>query len=77
MANWIEFMSMGVMFDGVSSCLLAADGPETIKWWIDFLLHLDDKLKELVKDYGVWTHLILFGVIFCETGLVVTPFSSR
>lgn len=52
----------------------AAGGPETLKWWLDLLLHLDDKLKELVKDYGVWTHLILFAVIFCETGLVVTPF---
>ena len=52
----------------------AANGPETLQWWIDLLFHLDDKLKELVKDYGVWTHLILFAVIFCETGLVVTPF---
>ena len=52
----------------------AAVGPESIQWWLDMVLHLDDKLKELVKNYGVWTHLILFAVIFCETGLVVTPF---
>lgn len=51
-----------------------AAGPDSLKWWIDLLLHLDDKLKELISDYKEWTHLILFAVIFCETGLVVTPF---
>lgn len=59
-----------------SSLLIAnaAGGPETIGWWIDLLFHLDDMLKDLITDYGGWTHLILFAVIFCETGLVVTPF---
>ena len=78
MGDLIEGISMVGMVEALSSCLLgAADavgGPETFQWWIDLLFHLDDKLKELVKDYGVWTHLILFAVIFCETGLVVTPF---
>jgi len=40
---------------------------------IDLVLHLDRHLAALVQDYGVWTYLILFLIIFCETGLVVTP----
>jgi membrane-associated protein len=47
---------------------------EILRWGFDLLLHLDDELKKIVAEYGVWAHLILFGVIFCETGLVVTPF---
>ena len=47
---------------------------ELLRWGFDLLLHLDDELKKIVNQYGVWAHLILFGVIFCETGLVVTPF---
>jgi membrane-associated protein len=41
---------------------------------IDFILHLDTHLSALIQSYGLWTYLILFVVIFCETGLVVTPF---
>jgi membrane-associated protein len=41
---------------------------------IDIVLHLDTHLNALIQSYGFWTHLILFVVIFCETGLVVTPF---
>jgi membrane-associated protein len=41
---------------------------------IDLFLHLDDHLANLISQYGVWTYAILFLVIFCETGLVVTPF---
>lgn len=40
----------------------------------DWIIHLDKYLIELAKDYGTWTYAILFLVIFCETGLVVTPF---
>jgi membrane-associated protein len=40
---------------------------------IDFFLHLDQHLSQVISQYGGWTHLILFAVIFCETGLVVTP----
>ena len=44
-------------------------------WWsFDLLFKLDDELKKIVATYGAWTHWILFAVIFCETGLVVTPF---
>lgn len=41
---------------------------------INFILHMDKHLPQLINDFGIWTYLILFIVIFCETGLVVTPF---
>ncbi|WP_165675587.1 DedA family protein [Metapseudomonas otitidis] len=41
---------------------------------IDLVLHLDQYLNLLVTNYGTWIYAILFLVIFCETGLVVTPF---
>jgi len=47
---------------------------EFIKHIIDFFLHLDVHLGEIIKDYHAWTYLILFVIVFCETGLVVTPF---
>jgi membrane-associated protein len=46
---------------------------ELITSLIDLFLHLDKHLNSLIQDYGLWTYLILFIVIFCETGLVVTP----
>jgi len=77
MSSSIEAFLLSGLFEPLLAHLpladVAADG-FSIRWWIDFLLHLDDKLKELIRDYGLWTHLILFAVIFCETGLVVTPF---
>lgn len=47
---------------------------EIIKFLIDFILHLDVHLGELISSYGVATYVILFLIIFAETGLVVTPF---
>jgi membrane-associated protein len=47
---------------------------EWITGLIDLFLHLDQHLNVLIKDYGLWTYLLLFCIIFCETGLVVTPF---
>jgi len=41
---------------------------------IDIVLHLDKYLGALIQSNGTWTYAILFVVIFCETGLVVTPF---
>jgi membrane-associated protein len=41
---------------------------------LDFFLHLDVHLAEIIRQYGFWTYLILFGIIFAETGFVVTPF---
>ena len=47
---------------------------EYIQFIIDFIMHIDVHLAELVSVYGVWIYAILFLIIFCETGLVVTPF---
>jgi membrane-associated protein len=47
---------------------------ETIKFFVDVFLHLDKHLSDIILQYGFWTYVILFFVIFCETGLVVTPF---
>lgn len=47
---------------------------ELIKTFIDLFLHLDRHLTSVFENYGLWTYLILFLIIFCETGLVVTPF---
>ncbi len=41
---------------------------------VDFVLHLDAHLAELIRQYGPWTYGILFAIVFCETGLVITPF---
>jgi membrane-associated protein len=46
---------------------------ELLKSLIDFVLHIDQHLVEIVNDYKSWTYLILFLIIFAETGLVVTP----
>ncbi len=47
---------------------------EFFQFLIDFVLHIDVHLAELVSQYGIWIYAILFLIIFCETGLVVTPF---
>ncbi|CNH81906.1 DedA family protein [Yersinia pekkanenii] len=47
---------------------------EFIRFVIDFILHIDVHLAELVAQYGIWVYGILFLILFCETGLVVTPF---
>lgn len=41
---------------------------------IDFILHIDTHLAELISNYGVWVYGILFAIVFVETGLVVMPF---
>ncbi len=47
---------------------------EYLQFIIDFILHIDIHLAELVSQYGAWVYGILFLIVFCETGLVVTPF---
>lgn len=47
---------------------------EMISYFWDFVLHIDVHLFELVEQYGLWIYAILFIIVFCETGLVVTPF---
>lgn len=46
---------------------------ELIRNLIELFLHLDKHLNVIIQNYGVWTYVLLFVVIFCETGLVVTP----
>ena len=46
----------------------------TIQTLIDLFLHLDKHLDTVFRDYGIWTYILLALVVFCETGLVVTPF---
>jgi membrane-associated protein len=47
---------------------------EFVKNLVDIFIHLDKHLSEIIQSYGAWTYSILFVIIFCETGLVVTPF---
>lgn len=47
---------------------------EIIQTLIDFVLHIDEHLVEIVNAYQTWTYLILFLIIFAETGFVITPF---
>lgn len=47
---------------------------EYIHFLVDFILNIDVHLSELVANYGIWVYVILFLIVFCETGLVVTPF---
>ncbi|MBI5971047.1 MAG: DedA family protein [Deltaproteobacteria bacterium] len=46
---------------------------ELLKHAFDVIMHLDKYLHILIQNYGFWTYLVLFLIIFCETGLVVTP----
>ena len=47
---------------------------EFFSFLVDFLLHIDKHLEEIIRDYSTWTYAILFLIIFAETGFVVTPF---
>ncbi len=47
---------------------------ESLSYFFNFVLHIDVHLFELVELYGFWIYAILFLIVFCETGLVVTPF---
>jgi membrane-associated protein len=47
---------------------------EFIHWFVNFVLHMDKQLPLIVEKYDTWVYLLFFLIIFCETGLVVTPF---
>ena len=47
---------------------------ELLAWFVDVVLHLDTHLLALTSQYGIWVYAILFLIIYCETGLVITPF---
>jgi membrane-associated protein len=46
---------------------------DLLKHFLDLVLHLDKHLLPIIEQYGGWTYLLLFAIVFCETGLVVTP----
>jgi membrane-associated protein len=50
---------------------------ETIEYLLQYLLHIDTYLIAFASNYGALTYTLLFAIIFCETGLVVTPFLPR
>ena len=45
-----------------------------MEFLLDFILHIDQHMINIVQEYHMWAYVILFLIIFCETGLVVTPF---
>ena len=46
---------------------------DLVHWFVDFFLHLDKHLAEVIASYGGYTYALLFAIVFLETGLVVTP----
>jgi len=46
---------------------------DLVHFFVDFFLHLDKHLAEVIQAYGTWTYALLFSIVFLETGLVVTP----
>ena len=65
---------MSNIFPLLSCTSSASEHDACVKEILDYFLHLDVKLGELVAAYDAWVYGILFAIIFCETGLVVTPF---
>jgi hypothetical protein len=47
---------------------------ELFAWFWDLVVHLDVHLADFVARHGIWVYALLFAIVFCETGLVVTPF---
>ena len=47
---------------------------ESLLWTINLIRHLDKELEGLSQSLGNWMYVVLFAVVFCETGLIVTPF---
>jgi membrane-associated protein len=72
--NFGQRESLKSFYWGIASLELINTLLQFIKLLFDFIMHVDVHLSELIQSYGIWTYLILFLIIFCETGLVVTPF---
>ncbi|MGE5638998.1 MAG: DedA family protein [Clostridia bacterium] len=47
---------------------------DLVLWFWDLVVHLDSHLGAFVAEHGAWVYALLFAIVFCETGLVVTPF---
>jgi membrane-associated protein len=60
--------------DLISLMIIFLDTMEIIYNLIDFIIHIDKHLNEIISAYGTLTYFILFAIIFAETGLVITPF---
>jgi membrane-associated protein len=69
----VLFVVMGLLGAGVN-CAAMDFLPQFLAQFLDIVLHLDRHLALLVAEYGVWIYALLFAIVFCETGLVVTPF---
>ncbi|HUQ72454.1 MAG TPA: hypothetical protein VM165_23200, partial [Planctomycetaceae bacterium] len=61
-------------FDCVNDGIEGSRDMESLKTVLDLFLHLDEHLRAVIDYCGIWTYAVLFLIIFCETGLVVTPF---
>lgn len=61
----LSFGIMGFPVKGIAMDLLLQ--------FVDLFLHLDRHISYVLQTFGVWTYLIVFLIVFCETGLVVTP----
>lgn len=46
---------------------------DALRWFFDLFMHLDKHLASIIETYGLWTYVLLFAIVFAETGLVVTP----
>jgi hypothetical protein len=69
--GWVAMSAIGV---ALLLLVLLLVNKGFISSFIDFVVHLDRNLKLIIQDFGPWTYLILFLIVFCETGLVVAPF---
>ncbi|GMH33723.1 hypothetical protein BSKO_01557 [Bryopsis sp. KO-2023] len=87
--KWVKVLSRAVLYASVvfalrlalpavaTACEAATNGSPLlapIKGLVDFILHLDDRLGAIIAEHGTLTYAILFIIVFCETGLVLTPF---
>ena len=66
------------LFALVAAPLAMGDGGAGARALVDralsWVLHLDKNLSSLIANHGAWTYAVLFAIVFCETGLIVTPF---
>jgi len=73
-ARKVDFGHPEIIVLGYDAPALNGHAMDIILALIDFILHIDVHLAELIRDYGAWIYGILFAIIFIETGLVVMPF---
>lgn len=73
-ASQVQTETLSVTIRPPTTVRKALSAMDLITHFIELFLHLDRHLAELVTSYGAWVYALLFLIIFCETGLVVTPF---